>query len=527
MATDQQRVIDVLADPRTHGGMPVERIETHSAIVFLAGRRALKMKRAVKFDYLDFSTLDLRRQSCEAEVRINSRAAPTIYRGVAAVTRESDGRLILDGRGEPVEWLVDMARFDQEALLDRLAERNTLDLALMPRLGEAVADFHRGAAVRTDHGGYAGMAWVLRGNDEGFAQQGVGILDPRICRDLSERSRRELERHAALLDERRAAGRVRQCHGDLHLRNIVLLDGRPTLFDAIEFNDEIACADVWYDTAFLLMDLWRRRLPRHANALFNSYVAHTDDLAGLALLPFFLSCRAAVRAKTGATAARLQSDPVRSRELREAAREYLSMAITLLQPAPPHLVAVGGFSGSGKSTIARALAPTVGAVPGALVLRSDEIRKAICGSDPLHHLGPEGYSRDVTVRVYRTIADRAAEALAAGHAVIADAVYARPEDRAAIEAVAVAAHVPFNGVWLDAPHDVLLARVGRRAGDASDADAAVVQQQLTQGAGTVAWRLVDANRDEAAVLEDARPDAQAVGSAGDTCIATRMPASGF
>src|SRR4029453_6138438 len=108
-----------------------------------------------------------------------------------------------------------------------------------------------------------GMAWVLRGNDEGFAQQGAGILDPRICRDLSERSRRELERHATLLDERRAGGHVRQCHGDLHLRNIVLLDGRPTLFDAIEFNDEIACADTWYDTAFLLMDLWRRRLPRH------------------------------------------------------------------------------------------------------------------------------------------------------------------------------------------------------------------------------------------------------------------------
>jgi aminoglycoside phosphotransferase family enzyme/predicted kinase len=514
MASDQQRVIDVLADPRTHGGAAVERIETHSAVVFLAGRRALKMKRAVKFDYLDFSTLDLRRLSCEAEVRINSRAAPAIYRGVTAVTQEADGRLVLDGRGEPVEWLVDMTRFDQEALLDRLAERGTLDLALMSQLGEAVADFHRGAAVRTDHGGYAGMAWVLRGNDEGFAQQGAGILDPRIWRDLSERSRRELDRHAALLDERRAGGRVRQCHGDLHLRNIVLLDGRPTLFDAIEFNDEIACADTWYDTAFLLMDLWRRRLPRHANALFNSYVAHSDDLAGLALLPFFLSCRAAVRAKTGATAARLQSDAVRAGELRDAAREYLSMAVTLLQPAPPLLVAIGGFSGSGKSTIARAIAPSVGAVPGALVLRSDEIRKAICGVGPLERLGPEGYAHEVTGRVYRTIADHAAAALAAGHAVIADAVYARPEDRAAIEAVAAAARVPFSGVWLDAPPDVLLARVGQRAGDASDADAAVVQQQLTHGAGSVAWRLVDANRDESAVLGDARLRVQASAERG-------------
>ena len=182
-----------------------------------------------------------------------------------------------------------------------------------------------------------------------------------------------------MLERRRESGFVRQCHGDLHLRNIVLLDGRPTLFDGVEFNDEIACTDVLYDLAFLLMDLWRRRLPRHANTVWNRYLVETADFDGVSLLPLFLSCRAAVRAKTSATAAQLQHDVQRRNELEGMAREYLAMAERLLHPPHPCLVAVGGFSGSGKSTLALSLAPSVGAVPGAVVLRSDETRKRLCG----------------------------------------------------------------------------------------------------------------------------------------------------
>ena len=193
------------------------------------------------------------------------------------------------------------------------------------------------------------------------------------------RPRAELDRRGALLDARRDADFVRQCHGDLHLRNIVLLDGRPTLFDGVEFNDKISCTDVLYDLTFLLMHLWRRRLPRHANEVWNQYLTDTGDLKGLPLLPLFLSCRAAVRAKTSATAARFQDDAARRRELQDLARKYLTMAEGLLHPARPCLVAIGGLSGSGKSTLALSLAPSVGAVPGAVVLRSDEIRKRLGG----------------------------------------------------------------------------------------------------------------------------------------------------
>jgi predicted kinase len=296
---------------------------------------------------------------------------------------------------------------------------------------------------------------------------------------------------------------VRQCHGDLHLRNIVLLDGRPTLFDAIEFNEDISCTDVLYDLAFLLMDLWRRRLPRHANVVLNRYLLETRDFDGVGLLPLFLSCRAAVRAKTNATAANLQADPRRKAELQDASRDYLAMARALLEPPPACLVAIGGFSGSGKSTLAKALAPAIGAVPGAVLVRSDETRKQLCGVDPLQRLGAEGYTAEMSQRVYEAIADRASRVIAAGHCAIVDAVYSRPEDRAAIERAAAAAQVPFVGLWLDAPETVLVARAERRGPDASDADAAVIRQQLARPAGSIAWHRLDAAQAPEVVLRDA------------------------
>jgi aminoglycoside phosphotransferase family enzyme/predicted kinase len=402
--------------------------------------------------------------------------------------------LALGGSGTAVDWLVEMVRFDQEGLFDRLAGRGALNLDLMSPLGTAIARFHELAEHRSDHGGTKGMDWVVEGNASGFAEQGTGILDPAACTDLTRQAREDIARHRSLLDARRDGGLVRQCHGDLHLRNIVLLDGRPTLFDAIEFNDEIACTDVLYDLAFLLMDLWRRQLTRHANAVWNGYLATADDIGGLPLLPLFLSCRAAVRAKTSATAANLQAEPRRNNELREMAREYLAMALRLLHPPPACLIAVGGLSGSGKSTIARALAPLLGAVPGAVVIRSDETRKRLFGVDPLQRLGAEGYSAEITQRVYSTIAQRAAQVVAGGHSALVDAVFARPADREAIERVAVAAQVPFAGVWLEAPESVLIARSEQRHLDASDADAAVIRKQLAGDTGAIAWHRADASR---------------------------------
>jgi uncharacterized protein len=509
---DQREVLEFLASPSTHSGAPVERIETHASIVFLAGPRAWKLKRAVRYDYLDFSTAERRRAMCEAEVRINRRTAPALYRGVVPVTREPDRSLNLGGSGTPVDWVVEMSRFDQEALLDRLAARAALDVGLMRPLASEIAALHRDAATRPNYGGRPGMARVVDGNAAGFAQQGATILDSTTCDRVTLAARDAVIRHGALLDDRRAAGRVRQCHGDLHLRNIVLLDGRPTLFDGVEFNDDIACIDVLYDVAFLLMDLWRRGLTSHANMAFNRYLVETADLDGLSLMPLFLSCRAAVRAKTSATAANLHSDPQRHRELAALASSYLTMADRLLRPPAPSLIAIGGLSGSGKSALALALAPGIGAVPGAVVLRSDEIRKRLCGVDPLVRLGPEAYAREVSRRVYATAAERAGMIVRAGHAAVVDAVFARAEDRAAIEQMASIAGVRFVGLWLDADESVLIDRVERRAADASDADATVVRAQLGQDTGRITWYRIDASRLFDDVLRAARQFVQEAGA---------------
>ena len=500
---DQSEVIEFLESPDAHRGARVERVDTHTAVVFLASGRALKLKRAVRFDYVDFSTADRRRSACEAELRVNRRTAPAIYRSVLPVTRAADGALALGGEGTPIDWVVEMARFDQDELLDRLAAAGRLDLALMRPLADAIAAFHGDARPRPDHGGAAGLRWVIDGNATGFADEGRDILDVDRAADVTARAAAELERQTERLERRRRDGCVRECHGDLHLRNIVRIDGRPVLFDAIEFNDDISCIDTLYDIAFLLMDLWRRRLPAHANAVCNGYVAERDEIGDLALLPLFLSCRAAVRAKTSASAARVQEDAAARRRLEDTAREYLAMAGELLRPPAPRLVAIGGLSGTGKSTLALRLAPALGAAPGALVLRSDEIRKALCGVGRLEPLGPGGYDDAVTARVYRTLIARAAVGVAAGRAVIADAVFRRQQDRVAIEQVAAAAGVPFDALWLTAPDDVLMRRVAARTGDPSDATADIVRWQLAQRIGDLTWSPLDASRVPDRVTDDA------------------------
>jgi uncharacterized protein len=512
LGASQHDVVAWLSTPTAYGTplATVERIDTHISIVWLVGEHAYKLKRAVRFDYVDFSTVERRHAACEAEIRLNRRTAPSLYLGVRPVTREADGSLALDGRGTAIDWLVEMARFDQATLFDRLADGPGLELGLMEGLADAIADFHAVAEPQTDHGGHRGMAWVIDGNALGFAEQGRGVLDPSACERLTVSTRVALARHQDLLDARRRRGMVRRCHGDLHLRNICLLDGRPTLFDAIEFNDEIACVDVLYDVAFLLMDLWRRDLRAHANVVFNEYLMRTRDFAGLPLLPLFLACRAAVRAKTSATAAALQPDESSRTGLQAAARRYLALAQTFLSPPMPRLIAIGGLSGSGKSTVARRLAPGLGAPPGALVLRSDVIRKALYGVSPLTRLDDDAYAPEMSRLVYRTIAERARVALEGGHSVIADAVFAHPAERDAIAAVAREAGAPFDGMWIEAPPAVLERRLVARRADASDADADVLHRQLQADLGRIEWTHVDGSAD---VDRVSRGAAAAIGAA--------------
>jgi len=486
--TDQSQTIAFLSRSESYGGdAPVEVIETHISDVFLVGDRVFKLKRAVTYPYLDFSTRALRRRYCEAEVAVNRRTAPDLYKGVVAVTRADDGGLALDGDGEAVDWLVEMARFKQSGLFDRMAVEGRLDRRLMGDLADAIAAFHQGAAPCPDMDPVGGLETTIGGNAETFAEFGPGLLDMKAVEDLTRAQRVALSALSETLEERRNKGFVKRCHGDLHLRNICLWNDRPTLFDGIEFNDTFAEIDVLYDLAFLLMDLHHRGLGRLANVVLNRYLDGTGDNGGLACLGLYQSLRAAIRAHVAATLGK-----------GDEAGSYLALARDYLDPAPPRLIAVGGLSGSGKSRMARELAPHIGAAPGARVIRSDVTRKRLAGVSELTRLGPEGYTREMTGRTFRSVYEQTRQALAAGRSVITDTVFARPEQRRAIAAVAADLGVPFDGLWLQAPPDVMAARVSSRSNNASDADTDVLAMQMGYNLGDIDWTVIDSSgaRDE-------------------------------
>ena len=286
---DQSAATKFMKAPSAHGlTMPVDTIETHISRIFLAGDRAYKMKRAVKLPYADFSTPALRLAACEKEVELNSRTAPGLYLGVRRITREKDGQIEFDGSGAMIDAVVEMVRFDQQCLFDRMAVAGELTPKLMTEAARVIARFHRTAPIVHSGSGAANMAAVLDINEAGFATSHIFEAD--ALGAFSKAFRDALARHASLLDRREAAGKVRRCHGDLHLRNICLLGGVPRLFDCIEFNDQIATVDILYDLAFLLMDLWHRGHPRFANLVMNRYLDESDDQSGFKLLPFSWQC---------------------------------------------------------------------------------------------------------------------------------------------------------------------------------------------------------------------------------------------
>jgi len=295
-----------------------------------------------------------------------------------------------------VEWVLRMHRFDTTDELDKVAKRGVLDDALAATLGETIADYHRKSEIRKKPSGAALIEAIIDELNTAFATM-QGDLDSRQIAQYRAAIEDAFHKVRATLDARGQGGHVRRCHGDLHLRNIVLLDGKPTLFDALEFDETLGTCDVLYDLAFLLMDLRHNGLARAANITLNSYLmqaAGAGHYAALSLLPLFLNMRAAIRAMVGVQAARLDpDDPTQVR----GARAYLAAALECLVPRPPQMIAVGGLSGAGKTVLASSLAPLIGVAPGVGHLRSDLERKALFGVSPLTRLPASAYVADETV----------------------------------------------------------------------------------------------------------------------------------
>lgn len=489
-ASLQDAIYAVLADPATHGGAAVERIDTHISTVFLAGDQVVKVKKAVTLPFLDFAPLAAREAACRKEVVLNQRTAPDLYLGVEPITQDADGTLALNGSGEVVDWAIRMRRFDQSGLLNAVAARGELTRSLMLDLAEGIAAFHAQAEQRSDFGGAAALRGTVDGNEASFSQFYGSVFDGERVSTLLETSRQHIARHAALLDRRQAQGLVRQCHGDMHLGNICLIDGKPMLFDGIEFNDHFAIIDVFYDLAFLLMDLDANGYRAQASILLNAYLDLTGDYDGLAVLPVMLSMRAQIRSHVSAAIAQHVPDPA---PLRKAALDYLALAERYLAAAPVSLVAVGGLSGSGKSRCARGLAPRFASGVGAVVLRSDVLRKQIAGVSPTDRLPAEAYGPGTSEAVYARLCDHAKALLAVGQPVIADAVFARPHERAAIEAAAQEAGVAFAGLWLASDPAIAAERISSRTRNASDATPEVLQAQLGYDLGEMTWTQLDSS----------------------------------
>ena len=472
--------IDVWLRAGAGGGVACDGvIETSISWIYLYPDRALKLKKPLDLGFLDFSTLKKRRWACERELAFNAATAPDIYRRVHAIARDATGALALGGVGAAVEWALEMRRFDEGATLNnRLSE---IHGAFAEALGRKVARFHAAAASGRVGGGAAGLNFVLRSNAD-LLRRAAPHLGAESVERLLASTEAAFAAVAPLLDRRLDQGFTRCCHGDLHLGNILLENAEPVLFDCIEFSDRLREIDVLYDVAFLMMDLGFRGARGAANRVLNGWLDEAarrfdvDQWEGLAAISLFQSVRASVRAHVSGLEGR-----------HDEARRYLAAAQGHLSPSIPRLVAVGGLSGSGKSTLARALAPDLGAAPGAVVLRSDEIRKRLWRVAPTDRLPPSAYTAEAGDLVYRELYGNAAACLRAGRAVIVDAVFLRPQERRRVEAVAGDLGVDFEGIWLEAPPATLRERIEGRAGDASDADARVLDLQLAQDPGNIDW----------------------------------------
>ncbi len=453
--TSQDEIIAFLSNGATYGlpSTQVERIETHCSVIFLVGDRAYKLKRPVAFSALDYTTVERREAACRAELRLNRRTAPELYLGVHAIRRKPGGELALDGDGPVIDWVVAMRRFDQADLFDHLADAGSLTPDLIAVLADEIARFHEAAERTPGYGGADSLRAAIELNRRD-QQKVEAILGHDAIAGLHKASLDALERVTPLLDRRRGEGRVRRCHGDLRLANICLLDGRPTLFDAIEFNDRVSCIDVLFDVAFLLTDLHHRGQEILANILFNRYLDTTGDSDGLAALPLMLSVRAATRAYALADAVRRNSRPDDAQQYAARALSYLALAESLLSEAPCQLIAIGGVGGSTKSSVAYELAASFRPVPGARVLRSEVARGRLANLPPAARLPATAYDSETTERVYRHLATEAEQAVRGGFTALVTADFVHARQRQTIAAAATETSVPFVGLWLGSAQDL-------------------------------------------------------------------------
>ena len=502
---NQDEIIRRLSRGEGFGGVAPERIDTHISTIFLIGDDAYKLKHALVTSYLDYSTLADRHRLCVAEIDINRRTAPQLYLDVTPVRLTEDNRLIVgEGSGSPVEWLVHMRRFAQGNLFDDLAKDGRLTPALMIELADEIAAFHASAEIVEEADASWRIGGVIDQNARELKRWAADFTEPAETEHFEQSCRSMFDDVRNTIDRRGAQGFVRRCHGDLHLRNICLIDAKPTLFDAIEFSDNICNIDVLFDLAFLIMDLHHRGMGAEANVVFNRYLYRTGDIDDLAIFPLYQALRAGIRAHVSAMAAAGCQDPEDRAIQQQGANSYLRLGRRQLEKTAPQLVAIGGLSGSGKSTIARDIAPHTGPAPGALILSSDLTRKKLLGVEPLTRLTGAAYNSETDQAVYRELMEAAMRAFAAGYSVVLDATFIDPAQRQNLVDVARQVKTNLKGFWLEARAEAIRDRVRQRVNDPSDATLSVLENQLANDPGVIDWQRIDATQSRNAIASAIR-----------------------
>ncbi|HHW76108.1 MAG TPA: AAA family ATPase [Xanthomonadaceae bacterium] len=470
-----------------HPVTAVEHLETHISHVLLAGDFAYKIKKPLALGFLDFTSLNRRKYYCEEELRLNGRLAPELYLDCVPIGGDASRPVLDDRAGPAIEYAVRMRRFPQDALLDRALAAGRLEPRHLDTLARRLADFHRAIPAADPAAPFGVPERVRQPMLDNFTHTRPLLADPADREVLAAVERWTLaasERLWPRLAERKAGGWIRECHGDLHLGNMVLADtGQVIVFDCIEFNDDLRWIDVINDLAFLTMDLRFRGAGAFAQRVLNTWLEYSGDFAGAALLSYYQVYRAMVRAKINAIQASQDSVLQAARATAsENCRAYLQLALALAKESPPFLLITHGVSGSGKS---RRTGQLLEQFPGAIRIRSDVERKRLFGLGPLDDsgstLGGGLYTPDASARTYQRLRGLADGLLAAGHPVLVDATFLKRAHRQPFRELASRHGVPFILLDCAADPDTLRARVAarrQRGDDAAEADVAVLERQL-------------------------------------------------
>lgn len=458
---------------------PIQLIQTHASSVLITGDYVYKLKKSVNFVFLDFSSLDKRQYFLNEELRMNRVLAPDIYLEVIAITQAED-KFILGGMGEPVEYVLKMNQFPQATLLLNMFEQGNLTEEHIEELGKVVAQFHAQTISNEYIRSFGAIEKIKSGIDENYERTEKYIDIAQTQKQYNETSKFTdtfLLDKKALFKQRQEYDKIRECHGDLHLKNICFWHDKIQLFDRIEFNESFRFVDVMYDVAFTVMDLDARKRKDFGNLFLNTYIEQTGDWEGLQVLPLYLSRQAYVRAKVNSL---LLDDRAISEEDKQSAiktaTEYYRLAWEYTKTSQGQLILMSGLSGSGKSTVARQLAKRINAIH----LRSDAVRKHLAGISVGDRASDELYTPQMNQKTYDRLLELAKMLISQGFSIILDAKYDRQNLREPAIAYAQSKNIPLRIIYCTAPIEVLRDRISQRTDDISDATVdLLVQQQAT------------------------------------------------